>query len=343
MATPFIAAASATPTSPAARSVAADLALARKVLEIEAEAIRNLINYLDERFTQAVDLIASCRGRVIVTGIGKSGIIARKIAATLSSTGTSAFFLHPSEAVHGDLGALRPEDIVLALSHSGETDELLGLLQVIHRLGVRLIALTGQVVSTLGQAADVALDCRVSEEACPLNLAPTASTTVSLALGDALAMAALVRKGFQQDDFANLHPGGKLGKRLMRAEAMMHTGAALPTVQLNTSLRDVIYEMSSKGLGMTCVVEGDGGRRLAGIITDGDLRRHMTSASNILEQTARDVMTLKPVTIEGSILVVEALKIMEERKITTLIVVDNDCVRGVLHLHNLLNEHSSHY
>jgi arabinose-5-phosphate isomerase len=323
------------PTTPAERSVAADLALARKVLETEAAAIRGLMNCLDERFTQAVDLIASCRGRVIVTGMGKSGIIARKIAATLSSTGTSAFFLHPAEAIHGDLGALQTDDVVLALSHSGETYELLRLLEAIRRLGARLIALTGHVGSTLGQAADVALDCHIDEEACPLNLAPTASTTASLALGDAIAMTVLVRKGFKEEDFANLHPGGKLGKRLMRAEALMHAGAALPIVRLDASMRDVIYEMSSKGLGMTCVVNSDADQHLMGIITDGDLRRHMTSGSNILEQTARDVMTPKPVTIRGSILVAEALNVMEERKITSLIVADEGRVRGVLHLHDL--------
>ncbi len=321
------------PTMPVDRSVAADLALARKVLETEAAAIHGLIDCLDERFTQAVDLIAGCRGRVIVTGMGKSGIIARKIAATLSSTGTSAFFVHPADAVHGDLGALQTDDVVLALSHSGETYELLRLLEAIRRLGARLIALTGRAASTLGQAADVVLDCHIDEEACPLNLAPTASTTASLALGDALAMTVLVRKGFKEEDFANLHPGGKLGKRLMRAEALMHGGAALPTVRLDSGMRDVIYEMSSKGLGMTCVL--DVNERLAGIITDGDLRRHMTDSPDILARTACDVMTRQPATISGSLLVATALLIMEERKITSLIVVDDDRVRGVLHLHDL--------
>jgi arabinose-5-phosphate isomerase len=321
------------PTTPVDRSVAADLALARKVLETEAAAIRGLVECLDERFTHAVDLIAACRGRVIVTGMGKSGIIARKIAATLSSTGTSAFFVHPAEAIHGDLGALQTEDVVLALSHSGETYELLRLLEAIRRLGAKLIALTGHASSTLGQAADVVLHCRIDEEACPLNLAPTASTTASLALGDAVAMTVLVRKGFKEEDFANLHPGGKLGKRLMRAEALMHGGAALPVVGLDAGMRDVIYEMSSKGLGMTCVL--DDAQHLAGIITDGDLRRHMTDSSQILERTARDVMSTGPITIRGSLLAAEALNVMEERKITSLIVVDHDQVRGVLHLHDL--------
>jgi arabinose-5-phosphate isomerase len=303
------------------------------VLETEAAAIRGVMTCLDERFTQAVDLIAGCRGRVIVTGMGKSGIIARKIAATLSSTGTPAFFVHPADAVHGDLGALQAEDVVLAFSHSGETYELLRLLEAIRRLGAKLIALTGRADSTLGQAADVVLDCHIDEEACPLNLAPTASTTASLALGDAVAMTVLVRKGFKEEDFANLHPGGKLGKRLMRAEALMHSGTALPLVGLESGMRDVIYEMSSKGLGMTCVVDADG--RLAGIVTDGDLRRHMTDSSQILERRAGDVMTPHPVTIGSTLLVAEALKIMEERKITSLIVVEHDRVRGVLHLHDL--------
>jgi arabinose-5-phosphate isomerase len=322
----------------AERFVTEDLALAREVLETEAAAIRGLITRLDERFTQAATLIASCRGRVIVTGLGKSGIIAHKIAATFSSTGTPAYFIHPTEAIHGDLGALQTGDVVVAVSNSGETSELLQLLDSIRQLRARLIALTGHVRSTLGQAADVALDCHIAKEACPLNLAPTASTIASLALGDALAMTVLVRKGFKKEDFAKLHPGGRLGKRLMRVEALMRSGRALPVVGLDTSMRDVIYEMSSKGLGMTCVIEGDTTcMRVAGIITDGDLRRHMTTASNILEQTARDVMTLTPVTIAGSILIADALNIMEERKVTSLIVVDDDRVRGVLHLHDILH------
>src|SRR5688572_525354 len=212
------------------RVTGADLALARKVLQTEAAAILALVDRLDERFDQAVRLLLDCRGRVIVTGMGKSGIICRKIAATLSSTGTPAFFLHPAEATHGDLGVIRGEDVVLALSYSGETDELLRLLETIKRLGARLIAITGNCASTLGQAADVALDCHVSEEACPLNLVPTASTTAALALGDALAMTLLVAKGFRQEDFASLHPGGKLGKQLMRVEQLMVAGDRVPVV-----------------------------------------------------------------------------------------------------------------
>ena len=310
-----------------------DLELARKVLRIEAEAILGLVERLDGRFEQAVRLLFECEGRVILTGMGKSGIICRKIAATLTSTGTPAFFLHPAEAIHGDLGVLQADDVLVALSYSGETDELLRLMETVKRLGARFLAVTGFPASTLGQAADVTLECRVNEEACPLNLAPTASTTAALALGDALAMALLVRKGFRQEDFANLHPGGKLGKRLMRAEQLMHSGDDLPVVALETGMRDVIYEMSRKGLGMTCVVEAGG--RLAGIITDGDLRRHM-GEPGILEERAAAVMTARPVTIDRTVLAVEALNLMERRKITSLVVVGAERrLEGVVHLHDL--------
>jgi arabinose-5-phosphate isomerase len=309
-----------------------DLDLARRVLQTEAAAILGLLARVDDRFEEAVRLLLDCRGRVIVTGMGKSGIICRKIAATLSGTGTPAFFLHPAEAIHGDLGVIQGDDVVVALSRSGETDELLRLLEAIKRLGARLIALTGNCASTLGQAADVALDCGVSEEACPLGVAPTASTTAALAMGDALAMTLLVAKGFRQADFASLHPGGKLGKRLMRVDQLMHTGTAIPAVAPCTRMADVIYEMTSKGLGMTCVLSGDG---LAGIITDGDLRRHMTTPY-ILERTAGDIMTTNPVTIGPELLAAEALHIMEHRKITSIVVVDKTGrVQGVVHLHNL--------
>jgi arabinose-5-phosphate isomerase len=310
-----------------------DIELARKVLRIEAEAILGLVDRLDDRFERAVRLLLQCKGRVILSGMGKSGIICRKIAATLSSTGTAAFFLHPAEAVHGDLGVLQADDVLVTLSHSGETDELRQLVETVKRVGAKMVAFTGFPDSTLAQAADIALDCRVDEEACPLNLAPTASTTAALALGDALAMALLVRKGFRQEDFANLHPGGKLGKRLMRTEQLMHAGENLPIVRLDTGMRDVIYEMSRKGLGMTCVVGDD--RVLAGIITDGDLRRHM-GEPGILELRAAGVMTRNPVTIGGSMLAVEALRLMEERKITSLVVVDGERrLEGVVHLHDL--------
>jgi arabinose-5-phosphate isomerase len=315
------------------RLTALDLTLARKVLQTEADAILALVDRLDERFERAVRLLLECRGRVIVTGMGKSGIICRKIAATLSSTGTPAFFLHPAEAIHGDLGVLQADDVIVALSYSGETEELLRLLETIKRLGARLIAVTGDCRSTLGQAADVALDCRVSEEACPMNLVPTASTTAALALGDALAMTVLVAKGFRQEDFANLHPGGKIGKRLLRAGQLMHGGEQSPIVQMGTPMRDVIYEMNRKGLGMTCVVDEAGA--LAGIITDGDLRRHM-SDRDILDRAAGDVMTRNPVAIGVDTFAVEALHVLEQRKITSVVVVDEaQKVLGVVHLHDL--------
>jgi arabinose-5-phosphate isomerase len=311
-----------------------DLSLARKVLQTEAAAVLALVDRLDEGFARAVMLIRDCRGRVIVTGMGKSGIICRKIAATLASTGTPAFFLHPAEAVHGDLGVIQADDVVIAMSYSGETEELTRVLETLKRIGAPLIALTGDTRSTLGQAAEVALDCRVSEEACPMNLVPTASTTAALAMGDALAMAVLVEKGFKPEDFASLHPGGKLGKKLMRVQQLMHTGDALPVVQLHTAMRDVIYEMSRKGKGMTCVLEKDG--RLAGIITDGDLRRKMSSVANVLDLTAGDVMTANPVAIPTSTLAVEALAMLEQRKITSIVVIDADKrVEGVVHLHDL--------
>lgn len=310
-----------------------DLALARRVLQTEAAAVLALVDRLDDRFAAAVQILHACRGRVILTGMGKSGIVCRKIAATLSSTGTPAHFLHPAEARHGDLGVIRGDDVVIALSYSGENDELVSILETIKRLGTRLIAMTGTPRSTLAQAADVALDCRVSEEACPMNLVPTASTTAMLALGDALAMTLLVEKGFQPDDFATLHPGGKLGKKLMRVEQLMHQGDDAPIVALATPMRDVIYEMSRKGLGMTCVADDRGA--LVGIITDGDLRRKMEMAGNIQDLLARDVMTHHPVTLARSTLAAEALHVLEQRKITSIVVVDEDRrIAGVVHLHD---------
>src|SRR6185369_2079620 len=314
----------------------ADRTLARKVLETEAAAILSLVGRLDERFDRAVALLRQCKGRVILTGMGKSGIICRKIAATLTSTGTSAFFLHPAEAIHGDLGVIQGDDVVVALSYSGETDELLHLLETIRRVGAKLIVVTGGPKSTLAQAADVALDCSVVEEACPMNLVPTASTTAALALGDALAMCLLVEKGFREEDFASLHPGGKLGKRLMRVEALMHSGDRCPIVKPDTLMQDVIYEMSSKGLGMTCVVDGDDA--LLGIITDGDLRRHMERGTEILDLTAGDVMTRHPITVAPDTLAAEALNIMEQRKVTAIVVADArqpERLAGVVHIHDL--------
>ena len=311
------------------------LDLARKVLRIEAAAILGLVDRLNGAFEQAVQLLFDCHGRVIVTGMGKSGIICRKIAATLSSTGTPAFFLHPAEAIHGDLGAIREDDVVLALSHSGETEELLRLLESIRRIGAKLIALTGDPKSTLARAADVTLDCGIDKEACPMNLVPTASTTAALALGDALAMTLLVRKGFREEQFASLHPGGKLGRRLTRVENVMHTGDAAPRVRRDTRMPDVIHEMSSKRLGMTCVVDESG--QLAGVVTDGDLRRLMMSRpQDVLTLTAGDTMTPNPLTIRRDQLAVEALRIMETHKITSVVVVDDHrAVEGVVQLHDL--------
>jgi arabinose-5-phosphate isomerase len=307
------------------------------VLQTEAAAILALMDRLDARFDTAVRLLLDCRGRVIVTGAGKSGIIGQKIAATLASTGTAAFFLHPSDALHGDLGVLRADDVVIALSYSGETDELLQIVHTAKRLGAGLVALTGDCSSALGAAADVALDCAVSAEACPLGLAPTASTTAALALGDALAMSVLAARGFRLEDFATLHPGGRLGRQLMRVGQLMHAGPKAPAVTADAPMADAIYEMNAKGLGMTCVVDGD--RRLLGIITDGDLRRHMGRSRNVLELTARDVMTAQPRTIHRELLAAEALHLMEDgpRKITALVVVDaSNAVEGVIHIHDIV-------
>jgi arabinose-5-phosphate isomerase len=310
-----------------------EIGVARSVLETEAKAILGLIPQLDSSFTRAVDLLETCSGHVIATGMGKSGIIARKIAATFSSTGTPAVFLHPAEALHGDLGVVQAGDVVVALSQSGETEELVRLLEAIRRIGARLISITGRPDSTLGNASDVTLNCHVAEEACPMNLAPTASTTAALALGDALALVLSRRKGFNEEHFADLHPGGRLGKKLMRVESLMNAGPAVPRVHPDAEMRDVIHEITNKRLGMTCVVGADD--RLEGVITDGDLRRHMTPGSNLLNKRAAEIMTTHPVTIGPAVLAVEALRIMEERKITSLVVVDDARTVGVVHLHDL--------
>jgi arabinose-5-phosphate isomerase len=308
---------------------------AKRVLRIESAAIADLIARLDGRFTKAVDLLLACQGRVVVTGMGKSGLVGRKIAATLSSTGTPSFFLHPAEALHGDLGMLTRQDAVLAVSYGGETEELLALLETIERLGVPIVSLTGNPHSTLAAASKVALDIRVSEEACSLNLAPTASTAAAMAMGDALAIALLERRGFAEGDFAALHPKGRLGMRLLRAENLMHAGDALPRVIPATKLPDVIYEMSRKGLGMTTVIDADG--RLAGILTDGDLRRVMQQRGpETFHAVAGECMTREPATIGPAELASHAFRVMEERHITSLVVVDGERrPLGVLHLHDL--------
>lgn len=310
------------------------LELAREVLTTEAEAILRLRDRLDESFLKAVELLASCRGRVVWTGMGKSGIICRKLAATMASTGTPALFLHPAEAIHGDLGMVTGEDLVVAVSNSGETDEIVRLVELLKRLGVGLIGVSSNPNSTLARHADVHLCLWVDREACPHNLAPTASTTAALALGDALAMAVSVRKGFSPEDFARLHPGGRLGKRLLTVGELMHKGEQIPKVAPETPMKDVIYEMSRKGLGITTVQDTEG--RLLGVITDGDLRRLMERHPDPLKLTAREAMHPGGVTIPSNHLATEALHLLEARRITSLIVTDEASrVLGVLHLHDL--------
>jgi arabinose-5-phosphate isomerase len=310
------------------------LETARRVLKIEAEAITSLLDRLDNNFERVVEALLDCRGRVVVTGMGKSGIVCKKIAATLASTGTPALFLHPAEAIHGDLGMIVPGDIVLAVSNSGETEELLRLLETLKRLGIFLVCLVGNVNSTLARHSDLVLDISIRQEACPLGLAPTASTTATLAIGDALAMALSEKRGFKEEDFASLHPGGKLGKRLLRVENLMHTGEEIPMVLEETPMRDVIYEISKKGLGVTAVVDSE--KKALGIITDGDLRRLFQMDESILKKMAKECMHRNPKTIHRNALAVEALQRMEERKITSVLVVDPaGCLEGILHLHDL--------
>jgi len=320
--------------------------IAENVVRIEAEALRALADRLagpmSAPFARAVELVYCCAGRVVVTGMGKSGIIARKIAATLNSTGTPALFMHPVEAVHGDLGMLVAGDVVVTLSASGETEEILRLLATIKRLQLKLIAMTcdemrpqdASKTSTLAAAADVALDCSVAKEACSIGFAPTASTTTMLALGDALAMSLAEKRGFKEEDFANLHPGGKLGKRLARVETLMHTGDDIPQVSPEARMPDVIYEMSRKKLGMTTVVEK---RKLLGVISDGDLRRLLQDrGKDALDLSAAECMTRTPRTILPNEFAATALARMEEKKITSLVVVNNHgLVEGVVHLHDL--------
>ena len=320
--------------------------IGENVVRIEAEALRKLADRIAgpmaADFNRAVELLFCCAGRIVVTGMGKSGIIARKIAATLNSTGTPSLFMHPVEALHGDLGMIVRGDVVLALSASGETEEILQLLATIKRLRVPLIAMTcdesekpsdSPKVSTLAAAAEIALDCSVAQEACSLGLAPTASTTTMLALGDALAMALAEKRGFKEEDFANLHPGGKLGKRLARVEALMHSGDSVPRVSQATKMPDVIYEMSRKKLGVTAVVDED---KLLGVISDGDLRRLLEKrGKDALDLSAGECMTKNPRTIAAHEFAATALALMEELKITSLMVMDGNRLRGVVHLHDL--------
>ena len=311
------------------------LVLASEVLDIESRAVESLKGRLGDDFIEACRLIMEIQGRVVVTGMGKSGHVSNKIAATLASTGTPSFFMHPAEASHGDLGMITTHDLVLTISYSGETDEVLTILPIIKRLGARMISMTGNAQSTLARAADVHLDISVSEEACPLNLAPTASTTATLAMGDALAVALLKNRGFTAEDFARSHPSGSLGKRLiLRVEDVMRTGAAIPAVQPEVSLRDGLMEMTEKGLGMTAIVDADD--RILGIYTDGDLRRTLDAGADVHATRMREVMHAGAKTTSSDVLAAEAVHILEENKITSLLVADDDNrLVGALNIHDL--------
>jgi arabinose-5-phosphate isomerase len=311
------------------------LKAARRVLEVEADAVRALADRLDDRFTQAVALLHRCRGRVVVSGMGKSGLVGKKLAATLAATGTPALFLHPGDGIHGDIGVLAAGDVVVALSNSGETDELLAILPAIKRLGVPLVVLTGNPASRLARHGDVVLDVSVREEACPLNLTPTASTTAALALSDALALALLRERGLQPEDVARLHPGGALGRQLTRVEELMHQGSAIPIVSRDAPLADAVREMSDKRLGCTAVVDGQGA--LVGIVTDGDLRRALGAGGGTLPPTVAGLMTPSPKTVGRTELAATALSLMERHAITQLLIVDEaGRPDGILHLHDLL-------
>ena len=309
---------------------------AKNVLKIEADSIKKLITRLDESFVNAVDTLYSCKGRVIVTGMGKSGWIGNKIAATFASTGTPSFFLHPAEGSHGDLGMVVKDDVVLAISNSGETKEINEILQIIKRLGVKLISITGNLHSLLAKESDVTLDGRIDKEACPLGLAPTASTTVALALGDALAISLLKKRGFKKEEFALFHPGGQLGKKLLlKVENLIHKDNEMPVVSEDASMKKTIIEITSKKLGITIVVNKNG--NLIGVITDGDLRRALEKYSDIMERKSSEIMTQNPKTIKSSSLAVEALRIMEKYSITSLVVQDKKRKpEGIIHLHDIL-------
>lgn len=310
---------------------------ARHVLSIEARGVLSLLERLDDNFVQAVELLSTCRGKVVVTGMGKSGVICRKIAATLASTGTPSFFLHSGDAVHGDLGMVMNGDIVLAISNSGETEEILKLIPHFKLHGLKMVVMTGNVTSSLARSGDIVIDVSVREEACPLGLAPTASTTATLAMGDALALVLLEKRGFKEEDFAMRHPGGILGRRLLlRVDELMHSGDRLPLVDERTPMKHALYEITSKRLGVTGVIDADG--RLTGVITDGDLRRALQVKGDILEVNARDVMTRNPKTVSTGLLAVDALAIMEQHTITSLFVMESESGRplGVVHLHDLV-------
>ncbi len=312
------------------------LALAKRTLTIEAAAVTALDARLGDIFVQAVQCLLSCKGRVVVSGMGKSGHIGGKIAATLASTGTPAFFMHPAEASHGDLGMITGDDVVIALSNSGESPELIAIVPLIKRRGARLIAMTGKPGSTLAKEADFHLDAGVEQEACPHNLAPTASTTAALALGDALAVAALYARGFTAEDFARTHPGGALGRRLLvHVHDVMHGGDALPVVRLGTPFKEALLEMTRKGLGMTAVV--DAGGFLVGVFTDGDLRRCLDQGVDVMASRIEDVMRTQPKTIHETALAAEAVHFMESNKINGLLAIDGQGrLTGALNMHDLL-------
>jgi arabinose-5-phosphate isomerase len=314
------------------------LALAANVLDIEARAVDTLKSRLGDDFVAAVQLCLDAPGRIVVTGMGKSGHVSNKIAATLASTGTPAFFMHPAEASHGDLGMLTSQDLLLAVSYSGETAEVITILPVVKRMGAKLLAITGNPRSTMAQAADVHLDISVEEEACPLNLAPTASTTATLAMGDALAVALLKKRGFTAEDFARSHPSGSLGKRLLlRVSDVMRTGDRIPTVTADVSLRDALLEMTDKGLGMTAIVDAD--MKILGIYTDGDLRRTLDTGADIRTTLIRDVMHTNCKMTSEDVLAAEALHLLEENKITSLLVANDDnTIVGALNIHDLFRE-----
>lgn len=310
---------------------------AKNILKIEADAVSSLIDRIDESFIQAVEILYSCQGKIVVTGMGKSGIIGKKIAATLASTGTPAFFLNPAEGGHGDIGVVSKGDVVLAISNSGETEEIIRILPTLKRLEIKIIAMIGNNQSTLAKTSDIFLDVSVKEEACPMGLAPTASTTATLAMGDALAITLLNRKGFTEEDFAFFHPGGNLGRRLLlTVEDLMHTGAAVPSVKTDSLMKDAIIEISSKRLGIAAVT--DDSFKLHGVITDGDLRRGLEKwGEKLFSLKAGDVMTHRPKTITANMLAAKAVALMEKYSITVLMVTDEeDSIKGVLHLHDLL-------
>lgn len=312
-----------------------DLKQAKQVLLIEAEAIRCMADRIGEEFIRALELIENCPGKVVLTGMGKSGLVGKKIASTFASTGTPAFFLHPAEAVHGDIGMLSPDDVVIILSKSGETKEVVELLPTFKRLGLKMIALTGAPDSTVGRAADVALDTSVKEEACPLNLAPTASSTAALAMGDALAITLFKKRGFTEEDFASLHPGGALGRRLLRVKDLMHTGDEIPLVGDRETVENILLEISAKRLGHTGVVDKKG--KLIGVITDGDLRRALSKRGALHGKTAKDLMSPNPKQVPGDALAARALKIMESHSITALFIAnDSKKPEGIIHLHDIL-------